>query len=401
VRRAVITVGLGFGDEAKGATCDYLCRRLKADLVVRYCGGCQAAHNVVLPDGTHHTFSQFGSGTFSGVSTYLGPDVIISPLAMVNEANHLIDIGLRNPWASLRVDERCLIATPYHQSLNRFRERNRGNECHGSCGMGVGATREHAIYYNDDALRVQDLASYSNTITKLRKIQQWVHESAGHPITDHMDSYSVYDRLHDASSKMPIVREMPRFKMAIFEGAQGILLDENHGCHPYTTWSTVTLKHAIELLRNTDIEVNVMGCIRSYMTRHGAGPLSLENPNLIGAADASNPPNEWQGRMRYAPLDLNILSHSKEVLGGKLHNVSLSCLDHIDGSIPVVDKDIEHVSSVELIKKIERVLAPVAITGRGPCYTDRCMGSLSWHSLEETIEVNDGQRFTVCNSTST
>lgn len=390
MRRAVITIGLGFGDECKGATVDYLCRRLKADLVVRYCGGCQAAHNVVLPDGTHHTFSQFGSGTFSGVSTYLGPNVIISPLAMVNEANHLIDIGIRNPWPSLSVDRRCLVATPYHQSLNRFRERNRGSECHGSCGMGVGATREHAIFYPDNALRVQDLASYSETMSKLTSIQRWVHKSAGHPITEYIDPCNVYERLIDASVRMSIVREMPRFKMAIFEGAQGILLDENYGHHPYTTWSTVTLKHAIELLRDTDIKVNVMGCIRAYMTRHGAGPLPLENPDLISTADASNPPNEWQGRMRYAPLDLNALSYSKEHLCGKLHSISLSCLDHINSPIPVIDKDVEYISPVELVKKIERVLAPVAVIGRGPCYTDRSMSKLSWHSLEETIEVNDG-----------
>jgi len=71
MRRAIVTVGLGFGDEGKGAAVDFLCRRHGADLVVRYSGGSQAGHNVQLPDGRRHTFSQFGAGTLAGVSTYL------------------------------------------------------------------------------------------------------------------------------------------------------------------------------------------------------------------------------------------------------------------------------------------------------------------------------------------
>jgi adenylosuccinate synthase len=77
MKRAIITVGLGFGDEGKGATVDALTRQFEADLVVRYCGGSQAGHNVQLPDGRRHTFSQFGAGTLagtpSGARTYLGP----------------------------------------------------------------------------------------------------------------------------------------------------------------------------------------------------------------------------------------------------------------------------------------------------------------------------------------
>ena len=82
MKRAIITVGLGFGDEGKGATVDYLTRKYNADLVVRYCGGSQAGHNVQLPDGRRHTFSQFGAGTLAGrVRTYLGPGVVIDPPA--------------------------------------------------------------------------------------------------------------------------------------------------------------------------------------------------------------------------------------------------------------------------------------------------------------------------------
>src|SRR4051795_5248276 len=99
MKRAVITVGLGFGDEGKGAAVDFLARHFEADLVVRYCGGSQAGHNVQLPDGRRHTFSQFGAGTLAPQRprTYLGPAVVISPGALLREAYHLAELGVEWP----------------------------------------------------------------------------------------------------------------------------------------------------------------------------------------------------------------------------------------------------------------------------------------------------------------
>src|SRR3954470_20685835 len=97
MRRAIITVGLGFGDEGKGATVDYLVRKFEADLVIRYCGGSQAGHNVQLPDGRRHPCSQFGAGTLARTlrrpKTYLGSNVIIDPPALLREAEHLAELG--------------------------------------------------------------------------------------------------------------------------------------------------------------------------------------------------------------------------------------------------------------------------------------------------------------------
>src|SRR3954453_16397383 len=110
--RAVITVGLGFGDEGKGATVDFLTRALDADLVVRYCGGSQAGHNVELPDGRRHTFSQFGAGTLAEDAsrgrprTDLGPNVVIDPPAIQREAEHLAELGVEGPFRLLTVHPR-------------------------------------------------------------------------------------------------------------------------------------------------------------------------------------------------------------------------------------------------------------------------------------------------------
>src|SRR5260370_9579524 len=111
--RAIVTVGLGFGDEGKGSAVDFLCRRKGADLVVRYCGGSQAGHNVQLGDGRRHTFSQFGAGTLTPgrARTYLGPNVIIDPPALLREARHLCELGVNDPTSLLTIHPRCLVAT--------------------------------------------------------------------------------------------------------------------------------------------------------------------------------------------------------------------------------------------------------------------------------------------------
>src|SRR5262245_15779990 len=128
----IITVGLGFGDEGKGAAVDFLCRQHGADLVVRYSGGAQAGHNVQLPDGRRHTFAQFGAGTLAGAKTWLGPRMIISPATMFPEAEHLRSLGIADPFRLLSVHPDCLVSTVYHVAVHRIRELVRGATRSGS-----------------------------------------------------------------------------------------------------------------------------------------------------------------------------------------------------------------------------------------------------------------------------
>ncbi|MFI0444841.1 adenylosuccinate synthetase [Actinomadura sp. 6N118] len=115
--RHVIVADLGFGDAGKGTVVDWFCSRgpEPVDAVVRFNGGAQAAHNVVAPDGRHHTFAQFGSGTFTpGVATHLSRFMLVDPLALAAEADHLRKLGIRDPLARLTVDRAALLTTPYH-----------------------------------------------------------------------------------------------------------------------------------------------------------------------------------------------------------------------------------------------------------------------------------------------
>lgn len=141
-----LVVDLGFGDAGKGAVVDRLCR---ADhtvrAVVRFNGGAQAAHTVVTADGRQHTFAQFGAGTLRGVPTLLSRFMLVDPLALTAEADHLRSLGVPDPCALLSVDRRARLTTPYHAAASRLREQARGAARHGSCGMGVGETARYAL----------------------------------------------------------------------------------------------------------------------------------------------------------------------------------------------------------------------------------------------------------------
>ena len=177
-RKAIITVGLGFGDEGKGATVDFLCRKMKSDLVFRYCGGSQCGHNVELPGGLRHCFSQFGSGTLAGVKTYVGPNVIIYPEALRNEAEHLKELGVKDPMSMISIDPmsmisidpNCLVTTTFNRTINRLREISRGKNKHGSCGHGIGETRNYWLKYGQDAVFAKDLYHWRILYEKLSAI---------------------------------------------------------------------------------------------------------------------------------------------------------------------------------------------------------------------------------------
>jgi len=331
---AHIVVDLGFGDSGKGKVVDYLTRRLKAKLVVRFNGGAQAAHNVVTPEGLHHTFSQWGSGTLVApdVLTLLGPDVAIHPTAMQAEAEILQDIGQREPLPRLMVDRRCLVTTPFHQALNRMRELRRAEERHGSCGVGFGET---VRMDREEGLRVRVLDVVGDRVAlvaKLREIRQSaLKEALGWPelptLARHRFARRWYSLLFDRGS-VDLAADLFRrvFSMVrvaeteevlrkheghvIFEGAQGVLLDEVFGFAPHNTWSTTTGGNAARY-RHLFERVSIVGVTRAYPTRHGAGPFPTEDAQLSQVlADPRNQANPWQGAIRTGWFDPELLRYA-------------------------------------------------------------------------------------------
>ncbi len=418
MKRAIITVGLGFGDEGKGATVDFLSRRVEADLVVRYCGGSQAGHNVQLPDGRRHTFSQFGAGTLARDSepprTYLGPNVILDPLALLREAGHLSELGVRDPFRLLTIHPRCLVTTPWLQILNRLRELSRGDAKHGSCGQGIGEARSYWLKYGEDAVFAADLRHLDRLRHKLElqrqrtllELQDFIDRIDAEALRDfdlwEVNADTVACELHEALPEgLVIDAVIPEFRTAIFEGAQGVLLDEYRGFHPYTTWNTVTPHHAWELVHAMKVDaVSVLGITRAYTTRHGEGPLPTFSPELTSRLqDPGNPWNRWQGSIRCGWLDLPLVRYAVAV-AGLLDGIVVNHLDQVRQTECWVCRDYRNVSVSSstaprlsfqsgLTEELSRAkpvlssatpvriigllseLAPVVITGAGPTCEQR------------------------------
>lgn len=344
---AYIVVDLGFGDAGKGTTVDTLCRRLPgAKTIVRFNGGAQAAHNVVTPDGRHHTFSQFGSGMFvDHTRTHLSQYMLINPANMFAEDEHLRLLGVTDAWQRTTVDPRATIITPYHKALNRLRELSRGDARHGSCGQGIGETMQHLHSHPTRALSAGDLSDSSMTGVILRSIRQYcirevreldlpgsevVQRELDQLLADEDDWVILYRDWSQAinfmdDNRLGDVAEYHYDCTLIFEGAQGILLDENYGFNPYTTWSTTTNANALKILAELDrgpYEHKTIGVTRSYMTRHGAGPLWTENDEFtLELQEEHNEHGDWQGAWRCGWLDLPALSYAIE------------CTDGIDGLV--------------------------------------------------------------------
>ena len=317
----VAVVDLGYGDAGKGTVVDALCAASPRRAVLRFNGGAQAAHNVVTEDGRHHTFAQFGSGTLRGVPTHLTRFVVVDPLALAAEA-----AALGNPFALLTVDGDALLATPWHRAANHRRERERGGARHGSCGMGVGETMAYAAEH-PDAPRVADVLSRTRLRRKLAAVAAdlgpLTGAAAGPSLDDVVDAFVAFGRavtIVDAGHTDRLLRA----GRCVFEGAQGVLLDEWRGWHPHTTWSTSTFANVAELCGS----FRRLGVVRTYTTRHGAGPFVTEDPAL-DLPEAHNGRGEWQGAFRVGHFDAVAHRYALEVAGG----VDGLAVTHLDAPV--------------------------------------------------------------------
>ena len=357
-RKFIATVGLAYGDEGKGTITDWLARYYEASLVVRYNGGAQAYHTVY--DGSKkHIFRQFGSGTLSGARTILGPQVVVNPLTMIREAAELRKLGVVNPLKLMTVDANALVVTPYHRALNVIREHMRVSR-HGSTGMGIGEVRHISLEAPHLALRVRDFDLTAGSLArKLAILRIELHNVAIHlGASNYAELAKELSNLGDTSewrtetlaelyqvwAKDTAIETTPNLKLQIsacpthvvFEGAQGVLLDQHHGFHPHTTWSNTTALHAFELipqLQHKDVEV--IGITRTFTTRHGLGPLVTEGRMRTGMIeDDDNEPGTYQGRLRCGALDAYALSYAMKICqfqGCDITQLAVTHCDKFDG----------------------------------------------------------------------
>jgi len=348
---AYLVAGLAYGDEGKGATVDYLVRTKQAQLVVRYNGGAQAAHNVVTADGRHHTFAQFGSGTLvPGVGTHLSRFMIVNPDAMLNEEQHLQQLGITDAFSRTTIEDKAVVVTPFHRAINRLMEWSR-EDPHGSCGMGIGQARSDHLQYGNSVLFVGDLRDEQITERKLEFIHEKAytiaktlqHKKFRNRDTAFEELSLIYDRESVSrimqsywhfTSKANIVDSgwlkhfINRYSVTVFEGAQGMLLDEKYGQAPYNTWTDCTYNNAISLLNEGNFRGRTIrvGVLRSYFTRHGAGPFNMDHAMTRKVRETHNTDDCFQGQFKVGPLNVGAIQYSLKSIGG----VNWIAINHLD-----------------------------------------------------------------------
>lgn len=305
--RAKAVIGASFGDEGKGATVDYLCARGDAGVVVRFSGGAQAGHTVVTPEGQRHVFRSVGSGAFSGVPTFLSPFVSVNPIALFLELRQLGELGVQ---PELYASPECLVTTFADILINRRLEDARGSGRHGSCGLGISETIERS--------RVAELkitmADLYNGVGLESKLAEICDKYARFRTGSAIDEPAMADKFLQACRCLPEVLApagIGQCKDPVFEGSQGLLLDQdNEEFFPHVTRSHTGLKNVRALCAQAGIDsIEAYYVTRTYLTRHGAGPLPGEDPEL-SFEDETNQANAYQGTLRFAPLDIDAL-HSR------------------------------------------------------------------------------------------
>ena len=333
---AIVTLGLSFGDEGKGKIVDALARKNSSNLVVRYCGGSQAAHSVVCDDGTHHIFAQLGSGSFNkGTETLLGAGMLVDPLALMIEADIFNKKISWDIYPLINVDMDCFVITPFHQAKNRIRELLRGDGRHGSCGKGIGETREFLSKHPGPHLQIRHLHSKNVTKKHLIRIRDILQKEAvdllSGPMTEELlkqfewFKWDIDSLVEDYTSFVNLVSTLTSIEIQglfekqktpiIFEGSQGLLLDEHHGFAPFNTWSNLLPDSAYEMLP-TGTNIHTIGIIRTLTTRHGAGPFPTEDLELTQKfPDSRNPTNPWQQEFRVGHFDLSLLRYALACVG--------------------------------------------------------------------------------------
>ena len=365
MKKIYAVIGTGFGDEGKGVITDYLTHKIGIGIVVRYNGSGQCGHTVELENGTRHVFSHFGSGTFNGWSTLFGHKCVVNPLVFMKEREELIEKGYE-PIFYAHKD--CFVTTPYDMFANQILEKLRGDGKHGSCGLGFGETIERnenhiGLQFNVSMLKL-DHSEYLAQVERIKEHYIVRRISLEYPdmTLDNIQSYNEtqidninvlikYSQAINYFKKYTIIVDdysILNDNNIVFEGAQGLQLDQDHENFPYVTRSNTGIKNIIEILNYmTDLPtVELVYVTRTYTTKHGAGPLLNEEPfpeYLLGA-DKTNVSNRHQDELRYAPLNVDLLYNSiiKDTTGNEAlscdmnTNIAITWIDIVHDNFPII-----------------------------------------------------------------
>ena len=280
--KSVVILGTQWGDEGKGKIVDLLTRQ--ADAVVRFQGGHNAGHTIVV-DGRQTILHVIPSGIlYSGVECLIGNGLVLAPDALREEINMLEQQGI-SVDGRLHVSPACPLILPYHVLLDQAREKARGKAAIGTTGRGIGPAYEDKV--SRRGLRVVDLFDEDHCNERLREIIDYhnfvLREYFGHETVNLSETQELCRRhaemlqplVVDISARLYELRS--RGADILFEGAQGTLLDIDHGTYPFVTSSNTTAGGACTGTGVGPGAIDcVIGVVKAYTTRVGSGPFPTE-----------------------------------------------------------------------------------------------------------------------------
>lgn len=378
MRNAHIITDLGFGDSGKGAIAD----RIAAEaidkpgvVVIRSAGGSQAGHTVDLniEDGRsdpqrRHIHSSFAAGTLGNFRGHMSHYCPIYPQNLVREGEQL-EVKCDSPLtASSSVDPLAPWITVYDVAWNRIN--HRGNA---TVGVGIGATMERMLT-SEYKTFMGDLLHTRVYSHKLRGVHSYYMQKLKATFLDPND-YKLKEELFLenvaresllATDALDFVRLIPTYSVikayntVIFEGAQGVMLDQDHGFMPYVTWGHTTSRNAVEMINAVGAaHTTVHHLTRAYQTRHGDGPTTFEE-ELRVPVDQTNVWNHFQGKMRTGTLDPKLIAYAQAIdmsyvakLAGRYDvRLHMTCCDHLEpqdlaGVVKAVLRQLDHQNSIE------------------------------------------------------
>lgn len=337
----IVVNGIALGEETKGNTVQSLVRKLNAHTVWRS-GGWQGGHHIVHDDGREMAFSFFGAGTFEGAKTYLR-HMVISPAELFQEAVELEEKGIINALELIIIDQDCLATTPFHSGISRIREILRGEEKKGTIGKGVGEAIKDSVD-PELAIRAGDFRNRALVEKRAENIRLLKLLQAKKLIENHQEpiSQEVYNELEilrdqelaglfadtcgyltdlvSITDDSYLNNLLTRSGSIVNEVSHGALHHPWYGFVPHITQIDPTSQGVIDTIRNHDYQGNMrrIGVVRSYLTRHGAGPLVSFNSELTQSLTEAhnNAANDWLGEFRTGNFDIVALAYALSISGG-------------------------------------------------------------------------------------
>ncbi len=334
----VAVIGSQWGDEGKGKIVDWLSNR--ADVVVRFQGGHNAGHTLVI-DGVTYKLSLLPSGIVRGGKlSIIGNGVVIDPWALAKEIKYITNLGIKVSPESLKIAENATLILPLHQRLDSLREGLSGDDKIGTTKRGIGPAYEDKV--GRRAIRVTDLANEKSLSHKVNKLvdhhniilrgmeeKELISDDVFKELVSITDKILPY--MARVSSVLSEVRKAG--KRILFEGAQGVMLDNDHGTYPYVTSSNTISPTALSGVGQNLKALNfVLGITKAYTTRVGEGPFPTEQENEIGE-ELGKKGHEFgtnTGRKRRCGwIDAVMVKHAIET--GGIDGIALTKLDVLDG----------------------------------------------------------------------